>query len=512
MNESTEHREVERKLRVHALFRIPPLAGIHWGVAAVEPGATRNMTAVYHDTHDLALFRWGITLRRREGGDDAGWHVKLPVDGADRTTRDELHLPLDLGGIGSVPDEYVRMLLAFHRGAPLVPVVTLRSERRPFEIRNALGQPVAELVDDTVAVLDGSRVAATFREIEVEAIPVDGEIDTDVIDAVVNALIAEGAVPGSSSKAASALGPRASAPCDVPESVAASPSSPGSAAVLALLTTQTRRLMLNDLRFRRGLPDAVHQMRVASRRLRSGLKVFRPLLDEEWAAGLRDELGWFASQLGPARDSEVLTDRLERHARELPEVDGRLAWECMKPWLEARTREATAHAHEALDSDRYRALLAALVEACRNPQFTALANRKCAETLPPLAHKSFQVLRSVIDALDDRSPSEQWHEARIDAKRARYAVEAIAPVFGRKAEELASVLSDVTEVLGDHQDAYVGQAALRERMLTGDVDPSTAFALGLLHGVELRDELQLRIDFWAMWPSTLRNYRRLRVR
>ena len=114
--------------------------------------------------------------------------------------------------------------------------------------------------------------------------------------------------------------------------------------------------------------------------------------------------------------------------------------------------------------------------------------------------------------LDDRAPSEQWHEARIDAKRARYSVEAIAGIFGRRTQELAHVLSDITEVLGHHQDAYIAQAALRERMAVGGVDAATAFSLGLLHGVELRDELQLRIDFWQMWPSTVRDYGRLRAR
>ena len=88
MDGPTTYREIERKFRVHAMFKMPDLSGIT-DVAGVSQEPTRNMTAVYYDTADLRLFRWKITLRRREGGPDEGWHLKLPVDARDDGARDE---------------------------------------------------------------------------------------------------------------------------------------------------------------------------------------------------------------------------------------------------------------------------------------------------------------------------------------------------------------------------------------------------------------------------------------
>lgn len=511
MSEPTTHREVERKLRVHALYRIPPLAGCHPSISAVSPQSAVTMTAVYHDTDDLTLFRWGITLRRREGGADEGWHIKFPVDGSDSHARDELQLSLSEGAIGEVPAAYRDLVSALVRQQSLGPVVTLRTERHPYHLLDSQGRLVAELVDDTVAILDAGRVASSFREIEVEECDVEVRAADDLLDAVVSVLVAEGATPGSSSKAAGALGPRASAPPDIPEPSWPSPGDPSSDAVRALLAVHTRRLLLQDVRFRRDLPDAVHQMRIAIRRLRSGLKVFRDLIDEEWAAQLRTDLGWAASQLGLARDTEVLTKRLHSHAQQLDDADSGRAWGALAPWLEERTEVARTHALDALRTERCATLLQSLVDACANPQLTELADHPCNETLPPLMHSAYRRLNRVVSELTDTSPSADWHEARIDAKRARYAMEAVVPIFGEKARVIATDFAAVTDILGDHQDAYVAQEAIRERMGLGGVDADTAFSLGLLHGLEVRDELQLRINFWQVWPSVRATYRKHRI-
>ncbi|MFM7212583.1 MAG: CYTH domain-containing protein, partial [Actinomycetota bacterium] len=98
---TTTHREVERKLRVGDAFEIPDLADRCPSVSTVEAGTPVVMHATYYDTPDLRLFRWRVTLRRRTGGGDAGWHLKLPVEGADSGTRDEVRMPDDGG---DVPD------------------------------------------------------------------------------------------------------------------------------------------------------------------------------------------------------------------------------------------------------------------------------------------------------------------------------------------------------------------------------------------------------------------------
>ncbi len=120
----TTHREVERKLRVHGMFDLPDL--VELGVATrIETDEPFTLDAVYHDTPTLSLFRWGITLRRRVGGHDEGWHMKLPVKGMDGSARDEMRLPLDAGQIGSVPAGFVGVIAPLLREQSLIPLVTL---------------------------------------------------------------------------------------------------------------------------------------------------------------------------------------------------------------------------------------------------------------------------------------------------------------------------------------------------------------------------------------------------
>ncbi len=495
----TTHREVEKKLRVHALFRLPDLSGIE-GIGAIEPGETRKLDAVYHDTEDLRLFRWGITLRRREGGDDAGWHVKFPVVGEGEGVRDEVQVPLSQGAVGDVPEVLRDTLTALTREQYLSPVAHLRTERTPFIITDAEGEPALELVDDTVSILDGKHVAARFREIEVEALTPEAAKGT-LIEAVIDALQEHGAIPGTSSKAATAVGPRASAPPDVVELGDVGPDDRAGDAVRAHLAKHVRRFLLQDVRVRRNLPDSVHQMRVAARRLRSGLRGFGPLVEADWAKHLRDELGWIAGELGAVRDTEVMIERLDERAADLPPDESFLAQTAVDKALGVRITDAREHALGALRSDRHRQLLVDLVEAAAAPQLTEAADRPCSEALPPLVEKTWKRLAKDVKQLHLDSPAYPWHETRIAAKKARYAAEAVEPVFGKPAKELVKAFEEVTEILGDHQDAHVAQLTLKSLAAEADIDAPTGFALGLLFALEVDYEMSLRRDFQRLWPK-----------
>ena len=131
------------------------------------------MSAVYHDTAELTLFRWGITLRRREGGGDEGWHMKLPVAGADGSSRDEMGMPLAAGAIGSVPPELLEIVSPLLRERPVTALLTLQTERSPILLFGDDGTALAELVDDTVSIFHNGRVTSVFREIEVEVLDPD---------------------------------------------------------------------------------------------------------------------------------------------------------------------------------------------------------------------------------------------------------------------------------------------------------------------------------------------------
>ncbi len=492
-------RETELKMRVDSTFQLPELVGQVACVAATQEQPVRTLTAVYYDTDDLRLLRWGVTLRRREGGDDAGWHLKLPVsDGV----RDEVRLPLTAGASGRVPQPLAELVTALHRGAALKPVATLRTQRRPTLLLDDESQPFAELVDDTVAILDGVR----FRELEVEALRSDV---ADHLHAVAACLIDHGAVPGSLPKVATALGSRVHAPPDVPVLRRPRPKDPAGDAVRAHLATHVQRFMQEDIRVRRNLPDAVHQMRVAARRLRSGLKVFAPLVDSEWASRLRKELSWAADGLGEMRDTEVLLHRLTDHAASLPSEQADLASGAVDKQLRARMADAQAQATARLNSRRHRELLVALVAAVEDPHLTERARERCRDVLPPLVEHSWRALVKDAKHLHSDSPAVEWHQTRIAAKRTRYAAEAVAPILGKRTKAFAHAVAQVTDVLGDQHDAMVCQRALADLASTPDVDGATGYALGLLSAREDADDVRLRGEFRSLWPDTLKAHRRV---
>lgn len=500
-----EIREVARKLRVHGLFRLPDLGALAEVDRVAEQG-TRELAAVYFDTEDLKLFRWGVTLRRREGGDDAGWHLKLPVDGEEAGVRDELRVPMAESAAGHVPDVLRDVVTAYVRSEPLVPVVELRTERTPYLLYDDAGTAIIELVDDRVSILDGDRVVSMFREIEVADL-----VEAADLAVVVDTLVAAGGEPSVESKAASALGPAASLPPDIPKHESVGPQDAAGDAVTAYLRKHARAFLTQDLRVRRDLPDAVHQMRVAARRLRSGLKTFAPLVDSEWADTLREELKWVAGELGHARDTEVLLERLDNHADDLGEREAMLVRAVMDPVLRDRLAGARDHALDTMRSERHAALLEMLTEGAANPQLSELAELPCEEVLPPLVDKAWRRLRRSVKGLALEGPSETWHQARIAAKRARYAAGAVIPVFGAPAEELEEALSEVTEVLGEHQDACVAQDVIREIAALRDVDGETGFALGLLHEHEFEEEIHNRVQFREIWATAKRVQRHTRL-
>lgn len=474
------------RLRVHGLFRLPDLAAA--GVDSVDRGESEVLESTYFDTDDLRLARWGVTLQRQAGTADAGWLLVLPGD-------DQVRADLS----DEIPQDLRHLTLAFARRAPLRPVATVRIERTPVRLQG--GEIDAVLLDDTVSLLDGEQIAARFREIELRP----------AMPAVVRALRAVGAVEEESTAVDVALGPLAYEPCDVPEPVDVDPDDPAGAAVTAHLRRHARALLLQDVRVRRDLPDSVHQMRVAARRLRSGLKVFEPLLDYDWAEELRAELGWIAGELGVSRDTEVLQARIDEHADEIGGEYAGLIRAVVDPALNEQWRDAREHALAAMAGERYVAFLELLVDGAANPRLQGQAGDPAKDVLPWLVNKAYKKLAKEVKLLELDGPSEPWHEARIRAKKARYAAEAVAPTLGEDVKKFAKALSQVTELLGEHQDAWVAQNTLKELAQRPEVDGMSGFSLGLLHQFEFEQEMFNRTDFVDLWPSIKHAHKKARL-
>ena len=448
-------RETEIKLGAWPGFEIPDLDGVVDGVVA-KPMAEKELDATYYDTDDLRLIRWGVTVRHRVG-DDPPWTVKLPDDAAvgDALVRLELGFP---GSAAAVPEAVEALVRAYRRTAPLAPVARLTTLRRRLEILAAEGERLAEIDDDEVSVVDGDRLLARFREVEAEL--QDGA-PASLLDALVARLRDAGAgAPDPTPKVVRALGPRALAPPDVvPGELGDDPSA--GEVIRAGISAAALRIIHHDpvVRLDAGI-EGVHQMRVGARRLRSDLRTFRPLLEGEWPDTLRGELKWLADLLGDVRDRDVLATRLAAQGETLPPADGP-ALDAILAKLRRQRDDALEAAVRELGSDRYGALIDALVEAATAPQLTRTASRRGDDIVPALVGKAWRRLGKAVDTLGKHPEDEKLHEVRILAKRARYAADVAVAVVGKPAKQLSSHLGDLQDALGARQDVAVAEAWLR---------------------------------------------------
>jgi CHAD domain-containing protein len=468
-------RERELKLSAPASLRLPRLDGILDGVTAVERERVR-LLATYLDTGDLRLARAGVTLRHRTG---EGWTVKLPAEEDEGLlVRTELSFPGSAQRPAPVAVDLVR---AYARSEPLAPRARLRTGRRVIELRDAAGTLLAEVCDDRVAVLDGGRVTSSFREIEVEVGPAAAH--TGLVARVAEALRKAGAEPSAQKpKLVQALGPRAEEPDDL---------APGGTRVETVgelvaqaLAASAARLVAHDPVVRIDAdPEGVHQMRVATRRLRSDLRTFAPFVDSAWARELRAELGRLAELLGAVRDADVLLERLRGGLASLPSADRHAAGSVLAS-LVGQREQALAALLEELRSDRYVELLDRLVAAVREPMLTPAAGERAKEALPTIVRARWRGLDRSVRSVEAAAPIEALHALRIRTKRCRYAVEAAAPALGKGADAVAFArrLGRLQDRLGELNDAASAQRWLRawSRGRRG----TAAFAAGELAALE----------------------------
>jgi CHAD domain-containing protein len=489
--------ESEVKLGAGPAFHLPDLNGVVDGAAVTAPEAVRLET-VYYDTPDLRLARWGVSLRHRAG---EGWTLKLPgAQSGDLLQRNELTFE---GGRQRPPEAAVAVVRAYVRKAELVPVARLSTLRRRVRLVDAAGGRLAEVVDDEVSVRDGRRVAARFREIEVEVVA-NGDGGAGIVTPLVTRLRGAGAgAPDPTPKHIRALGPRAMEPPEVAAQPVA-PDAPARDVIRHVLAESVAQLLHNDPLVRTSAdPEAVHQARVATRKLRSHLRTFGPLLDVEWTEPLRSELGWLAMSLGAVRDREVLLERLRDRATSLPSTDTRSAASLLRV-LEVEIETVRKKLLVDLGSARYVDLLERLVDAAHAPATLPDADQPANALLPALATSPWRRLRSAVRQLPETPTDPELHRIRILAKRARYAAEAVAPVVGGAAEAFARAAAKLQTVLGEHQDSVTAQAWLRNARAAG----RRAFVAGQLIALEHIAAEKAR----GQWPRVWKALDRKRLR
>lgn len=477
--------ERELKLSVPEGFRRPPLGGLR--AVSAGPATTRRYTTAYHDSGDLALAAWGCSLRFRSA---EGWTVKLAaVPDGQALARPEHTFE---GPPDAPPAGALAIVAGYLRGRAVVPVARARTTRRSQRLTGANGRALLEVVDDTVTPLDGT-AARRLRQLEVELLDPSAE---DVLEVVLRRLRRAGARAGDPrTKYEWLLADRRPAPEVVVPHL--DQSAHLSEAIRATIGGAVRRLLHADAATRAGDdPDAVHDARVAARRLRSDLRSFADVLETGWSGHLGAELEWAGDALGAVRDPEVLMLRLQADAQRLTEPAAAMA---VVEVLRAGRAAARTALSEVMTGARYLALLDALVLAARSPLFRVPADVPALDLLAPAVDRAWRRLRKGAGEAEREPTDQTLHRVRIRAKQARYAAESLTPLLGKPAARFARRATRLQDVLGRHQDAVVASEWLREQAASADA--GAAFVMGELTGIELVARQQAREEWRDAWQA-----------
>ncbi|HCG3140658.1 TPA: CYTH and CHAD domain-containing protein [Corynebacterium striatum] len=525
--------EVEAKFAVAESIQLPELTRLS-GVDHIAETRKHALSAIYYDTEDLRLTHAKITLRRRTGGNDDGWHLKIP--GAQGRTEIHAELGDPVDGRYEVPAELLREVRSVVRNHALEPIAQVDNNRTELVLADAQGKAVAEFCDDHVTAfsfLPGGG-QQSWREWEVElAGDLPGTKDgSRFIREATSLLIGAGArVSASPSKLKTALGDSIdSAP--LPPALAHSNVEPDSAAaaVVTALKANRDKLVDYDPRVRRNEWDSVHQMRVATRELRSHIQTFHGIVVGPEIERIEAELKQLASILGVARDAEVVEERwLNLLATEDSNTLDDATREHISHDMGTAFRRAHRHVVAALDSDRYLALLDSLDQFLANPPVAEDSELEFSEaddaavissvtpaepTAEPAAEDSQKPAKKDEEPHDmdtvmalhlneaykklvkrHEKAVKNWdnleltlherenyfHDMRKAAKKLRYAAEAAGSATNLKTKNLYKACKDMQSVLGDFQDSVTSRDKLLELANTARRRGEDTFGYGLLY-------------------------------
>jgi CHAD domain-containing protein len=471
---NSRYLEVERKFEVVESTVSPSFEGLS-SVLRVERSPAQQLDAVYFDTpgHDLAAHH--ITLRRRTGGADAGWHLKLPA-GPDART--EVRAPLgDESDADPIPEDLLDVVLAIVRGRPVRPVARITTSRTVDVLYGHGGAPLAEFCDDQVTAKAGEEGdEQRWREWELE---LAAGVGRDLLDRLTNRLLDAGASPaGHGSKLARVL-ESAGAPQDGEELA------PSADPVHRAVAEQVEQLLVWDRAVRADVYDSVHQMRVTTRKIRSLLQASEGAFGISDDAWILDELRQLAAILGVARDAEVLAERYERTLDELPAelvrgpVRERLVDGAKKHYTSGLRRSLIA-----MRSTRYFQLLDALEGLVAAEPPPAPPGEEPAQVTIDAAYKRIRKAAKAAAQAAETDRDEALHRIRKGAKRLRYT--AAATGDGKVSERAKTIQS----LLGDHQDSVVSRTHLSRQAETAHAAGEDTFTYGLLY--QLEDDLARR--------------------
>lgn len=481
-----------------------------------------RLHSIYLDTADRALARAGVALRLRRA--QAHWEATATWAGqVSGVLHEGPELTLRLAGPPVMPfivppgPLYVH-LAALLAGRPLDPLLQTNIHRRRIDVLAADDAPVlAELALDRVQVCGPSEAQPRERYYEVEVERLSGtRRDVAVFGRLLRAEFA--LTPSSASKFARGLalvsGPEGAAPSRL---AALQPHETLAAAARNVVGTHLRRLRQYDPGTRLGTdPEALHDMRVALRRLRATVRTFGPGISPALRAYLEAELPWVAELLGAVRDLDVQLQHVARYSAAAP-PSHRAALANYRDYMQAERARCRAVMLEGLDSRRYFRVLRRVERFACRPLPSRLKDSAARE---PLARAGRRALKKAFRRLVERggqihnAPTpEDLHQLRIRAKRLRYTLESLRDLIGKPGARFIKRLVKLQDLLGTYHDAVVAADFVR-RYVEGvgtPLSPSSMLAFGGLVDSELRVAQQATAEWARTWQrfAAKRTHRQL---
>jgi len=534
-----DRQEIEWQLEAADLEPVESWLEEHPSASGLDivPGATKELTDTYYDTENWRLYRAGYALRVRRDGESAEATMKAlaPAEGALRRRREISEL-LEGGietpkGIPGPVGERVRILAG---AADLRLLFEIRTRRRTFALlpeTPSIGDSSGGIVEDSSGNIRQrkSEQDAAVGEIALDEAEVSGDGETtthlsrveievgsntgindgveDFVDALRNALELH---PTEASKfrtglSAAGLSP-AVAPDLGPKEIDASMSA-GKIA-FAILRRHFATMLALEPGVRLGEdPEALHDMRVVTRRLRAALKLYAHVLPRRAERYERD-LRHFARALGDVRDLDVHLERLSEEALRNGEVP-----EAVVALLEDRRGEARRRMLEALDSNRYERFVASFSGTLRRGRSPAPTG-PILEAAPDRIRDRYRKVRRAANVLTGNSPPEDFHDLRKKGKRLRYTLEPLQAIYGKPSEKMVKLLKTIQDDLGEHQDLIVAAELMEELGSAEDLPPRAAFSMGSMAEGYVRDAVEIEVNFLRSKPLRVlrggKPWRRLR--
>ncbi|MDP9352360.1 MAG: CHAD domain-containing protein [Chloroflexota bacterium] len=451
---------------------------------AVRELPSRKLVDLYLDTEDQRLRRAGYSLRIRTTDGQVEATMKALVastDGVRKRREITEHIKQDgLRALQSSSGPVATRARLLAGRSSLQPLFQIRTRRLPFELE-VQGRALGELTIDDSRFLLGDQPVHRLSRVEVELVPggEEGQI-TRFVDRLRAEHRASVAV---ASKYETGLAAAGIADLTQPD---IGPTSHGDApttgeVAYAVLRTQVLAILKHEPGTRLGEDsEELHDMRVAIRRSRAAMSLFRDFLPPD-VQRLREELGRVARVLGEVRDLDVQIEQLAAWERASGEGGGQ-AFKPVRDILTARRERARRRMVQVLDSRRYERILTELQALLsRGPgDAPEAASISIFETAPDLIQRRYRKLKRRGKNLNSSSPPEEYHELRINGKRLRYALEFLRKVYGEPVQALIPPLTRLQDLLGAHQDAEVAMSQLAEMAAKRGkhLPPRTLFAMG----------------------------------